>query len=72
MDYRIVLFGLSLTGYFYNISSDIRKRKLSYLIWFLSNSGWAVHNYFLHEYEAMFLFIVYNCLSLYGLIKCSK
>ena len=63
---KLALFLVAILGYIYNIKE---KKILSYSIWLVSNSGWAFINYKLNQYEAMMMFLCYNCFCIYGIIK---
>lgn len=63
---KIFLAILAITGYTANISD---RKLLSYIIWFASNSGWAIASYINHEWSLMSMFIIYNGFCTYGIIK---
>jgi len=66
---KLIFAILAITGYITNISD---RKTLSYFIWLVSNSGWAILSYLNNEYELMTMFIVYNAFCIYGIISERK
>lgn len=46
---------------------NIKKRRICFMIWLVSNSGFMVHNYLIGQYAQSLLFAVYVGLSIWGL-----
>ena len=67
MDYSWILVVLSLIGK----PLVIKKRVLGQWIWAVSNIGWVFYNLSIDAYSQAFLFGVYLCLSIWGIIEWS-
>lgn len=57
---------LATIGYLLNIKGSV---KLSYIVWFVSNSCWAIYFLAISQYESMSMFIIYDILCIYSLMK---
>lgn len=63
---KTILAAIAIYGYISNIAN----RKIrSYILWIISNTGWAICNALIKEYELMAMFIIYNLFCIYGIIK---
>jgi len=62
---KLVLFLLAIAGYYYNIKEN---KKLSYVLWGFSNTGWAIVSLYANEYLLGSMFIVYLMICLYFLL----
>ena len=63
---KLILAALAIHGYIANIANQKLK---SYIIWLISNTGWAIYNGYKNEYELMAMFLVYNGFCIYGIIR---
>ncbi len=65
-----LLFALiAIVGYLYNTNKYLKE---SYIIWLISNTGWAILSFRCEEYQLGAMFIIYNCFCIYGLYKQFK
>jgi nicotinamide riboside transporter PnuC len=60
--------GLSVIGTILNI----KKKKICFIIWFVTNSLWAGYDFYIKDYPQSLLFLIYVGLSVYGIISWSK
>lgn len=72
MEYKYYLFLMAIFGYFLNVSDKKDNKIVSYVVWFFSNTGWALYNYSISEREATAMFVVYNLFCVYGIYKLIK
>ena len=56
---------LSLTG----VVLNIKKNKLCFVIWTITNATWCLYDLSLHAYAQSALFAVYFILAIWGLIE---
>ena len=65
MDYSILITIASLIG----TIANIYKKRWCFLIWLFTNSAWCIYDFSKGLYSQAFLFFIYTCLSVWGLIK---
>lgn len=63
-----VLVVLSLTGNVF----VIKKNVFGQWLWAVSNVGWIAYDVYIEAYSQAFLFAVYLCLCIWGIIAWSK
>jgi len=62
-----LMFGvIAIVGYFFNIKE---KRKVSYIIWLISNSLWSIYSFIAGEYELGVMFLMYDAFCIYGIFN---
>ena len=65
-----LLFVLTaILGYIANIKDY---KKISYVLWTISNYYWLFYNLSIKEYQIAFMFSVYAAFCLYGLINTKR
>jgi hypothetical protein len=62
---KLIFAIIAILGYILNI---IDYQVISYIIWFISNSLWALYSFKKGEKEIMWMFITYNLFCIYGII----
>ncbi|MGM0440053.1 MAG: hypothetical protein ACQEP8_02940 [Chlamydiota bacterium] len=63
-----VFVALSLLGNYF----VIQKKTLGQWLWATSNIGWIAFNVYMQAWSAAFLFSVYFCLCVWGIITWTK
>jgi len=63
---KLIFVFIAIVGYILNINNY---KLYSYITWLVSNSLWGLYGLFNNEYEFMLMFIIYDCFSIYGIIK---
>ena len=66
---KTILCLIAIFGYLYNSNKHLKE---SYIIWIISNTGWAILSFRGEEYQLGAMFIIYNCFCIYGLYKQFK
>lgn len=65
-----LLFALiAIAGYVANIKDY---KKISYILWTISNYYWLMYNFSIKEYQMAFMFSIYTAFCLWGLINTKR
>ncbi len=51
---------------------NIKKRKECFVIWLITSSAWCVYDLYIKAYAQSFLFFIYICLAIWGIIEWKK
>ena len=51
---------------------NIKKRKECFIIWAGTNFAWALYDYLIGAYAQSFLFGIYFCLAIWGIMEWNK
>lgn len=51
---------------------NIKKNKICFYIWAVTNSAWCVYDFSIGAWEQGIVFAVYTCLSVYGIFQWNK
>ena len=63
IDLMWIVTAASLIG----VIANIKKKQWCFLIWFVTNSIWAIYDFFLGAYPQSALFVIYVGLAVYGM-----
>ena len=66
---KILFAIIAIIGYIYNIKGY---RMISYIIWLISNSLWALYSFYNGELELSLMFMSYNVFILIGIYNGRK
>ncbi|MGB9886881.1 MAG: hypothetical protein ACPLRW_07790 [Moorellales bacterium] len=65
MDWTWAVTAASIVG----TVANIYKQRWCFAIWLGTNATWCVYDFYLRAYAQSFLFLVYTCLAVWGLVK---
>ena len=61
----IHIAALSIVG----VIANIHKKRWCFLVWFVTNLFWFLHDFYFQEYAQAGIFLIYLILSIYGWAK---